>query len=66
MFYGCKSLKVSSTQTGTYQYAWRISTSETGTMATNWNTDMLKNTGSTFTGDPLINTAYYLENEPVG
>ena len=65
MFYGCTALKVSTTPTGTYQYAWQIPTSGTGTIATNWNTGMLSTTGGTFTGDPTINTTYYVENPPV-
>ena len=65
MFYGCSSFKVSPTQTGTYQYVWRIPTSGTGSTATGWNSRMLSNTGGTFAGDPSINTTYYVENEPV-
>ena len=65
MFYGCTALKVSTTQTETYQYAWRIPTSGTGTTATDWNKDMLKNTGGTFKGNPSIDTTYYVENPPV-
>ena len=65
MFYGCTAFKVSTTETESYQYAWRIPTSGTGTIATSWNTDMLKNTGGTFTGDPDIDTTYYVENPPV-
>jgi len=65
MFEGCTAFKVSTTKTGTYQYAWRIPTSGTGTTATSWNTDMLKNTGGTFKSNPVINTIYYVENPPV-
>ena len=66
MFYGCSSFKVSSTQTGIYQYAWRIPTSGTiSPTPSGWNTDMLKNTGGTFTSNPSINTTYYVENAPV-
>ena len=66
MFYGCTSFKVSSTQTETYQYAWRIPTSGTiSSTLSNWNTNMLSNTGGTFTSNPSINTTYYVENEPV-
>ena len=66
MFNGCSSFKVSSTQTGTYQYEWRLPTS--GTMLSTgayWSQYMLKNTGGTFTSDPSINTTYYVENKPV-
>lgn len=66
MFEGCSSFKVSSTKTGTYQYAWRIPTS--GTISSEppgWSSDMLYNTGGTFTSNPSINTTYYVENKPV-
>ena len=65
MFYGCSSFKVSKTQTGTYQYAWRIPTSGTASAQNYWNSSMLTNTGGTFTSDPSINTTYYVENKPV-
>ena len=66
MFQRCTIFKVSSTRTGTYQYAWRIPTSGTiSSTATDWNTSMLANTGGTFTSNPSINTTYYVENEPV-
>jgi len=65
MFGRCASLKISSARTGAYQYAWRIPTSGTGTAATNWNSYMLSGTGGTFTGNPSINTKYYVENPPV-
>jgi hypothetical protein len=65
MFYRCSRFKVSATQTGSYQYAWRIPTSGTGTTATNWNGSMLTSTGGTFKSDPTINTTYYVENPPV-
>jgi hypothetical protein len=67
MFYGCASLKISTTQSGIYQYAWRIPTSGTiSSTPSSWNTKMFYNTGGTFTGDPAINTTYYLEYPPVG
>jgi uncharacterized repeat protein (TIGR02543 family) len=65
MFDGCTAFKVSDTPTETYQYAWRIPTSGPGTAATNWNLYMLSGTGGTFTGNPTINTIYYVENPPV-
>jgi hypothetical protein len=67
MFQGCTSLKISSTQTGAYQYEWRIPTSGTGTGTTafSWNLYMFSETGGTFTSDPSINTTYYVENPPV-
>ena len=65
MFRGCTALKVSTTKTGSYQYAWRIPTSGMGTEATSWNSGMLSNIGGTFTDNPTINTIYYVENPPV-
>ena len=66
MFSGCTAFKVSSTQTGTYQHAWRIPTSGTiSSTAQGWNGNMLYGTGGTFTSDPSINTTYYVENKPV-
>jgi hypothetical protein len=65
MFYECSSFKVSTSKTGSYQYAWRIPTSGTGTIKTDWNKNMLSSTGGTFKGDPSINTTYYVENPPV-
>lgn len=65
MFSGCTSLKLSETQTGEYQYAYRIPTTGEGTTATNALTNMFANTGGTFTGTPEINTTYYTTNQPV-
>lgn len=65
MFNGCTAFKVSTTQIGTYQYAWRIPTSGMGTTALSWNYRMLSSTGGTFTDDPTINTIYYVQNPPV-
>jgi hypothetical protein len=65
MFRDCTALKVSATQGGIYQHAWRIPTSGIGTTASNWNTNMLSNTGGTFKGNPTIDTTYYVENPPV-
>lgn len=61
MFQGCTSLKVSETQTEEYATAWRIpSTGEITSEEYNWNTNMLTNTGGTFTANPSINTTYYI------
>lgn len=66
MFSNCTNLKVSSSKTGTYQYAWRIPTSGTiSSTAGVWNNSMLNGTGGTFTSNPSINTTYYVENKPV-
>ena len=53
---------MSQTKTGTYQTAYRIPTSGTGTTATYALNNMFKNTGGTFTGTPTINTTYYTSN----
>ena len=67
MFYGCTNLKVSATQTGIYQYEWRIPTEGTISSTKNdWNKNTFTNTGGTFTSNPAINTTYYLEYPPVG
>lgn len=65
MFDECFALKLSTTQTGEYQYAYRIPTSGTGTTATDALTDMFTYTGGTFKGTPTINTTYYTDHEPI-
>ena len=62
MFYGCKSIKVSSTQTGEYTVAYRIPTIGTGTTVDGALSGMLTSTGGTFKSTPSINTTYYLSN----
>lgn len=59
MFYGCTGIKLSVTQTGDYQTAYRIPTSGTGAAETNALTYMFGLTGGTFTATPTINTIYY-------
>lgn len=65
MFNNCSLIKLSPTQTGEYVNEYRIPTSGTGTTSTNSLTNMLNNTGGTFTGTPAINTTYYTSNEVV-
>ena len=65
MFFGCTKIKLSTTQTGEYQTAYRIPTSGTGTTASNALTSMFVNTGGTFKGTPEINTTYYTSNTVV-
>ena len=65
MFSGCTKIKLSATQTGEYQTAYRIPKSGTGTTATSALTEMFTNTGGTFTGTPSINTTYYTSNTVV-
>ena len=60
MFRNCTSIKLSTTQTGEYQTAYRIPKSGTGMTATNALTDMFASTGGAFKGTPSINTTYYL------
>ena len=60
MFTGCTNIKLSSTQTGEYQTAYRIPTSGTGTAGSNSLLQMFTNTGGTFKGTPTINITYYL------
>lgn len=60
MFSGCSNLKLSTTKTTEYKTAWRIPSSGTiSSEPTGWNTNMLANTGSTFTDALSINTTYY-------
>ena len=65
MFSGCTKIKLSTTQTGEYQTAYRIPKSGTGTNATNALDAMFANTGGTFKGTPEINTTYYTSNTVV-
>ena len=63
MFYGCTSIKLSSSKTDEYTQEYRIPSSGSGTTATNALTDMFTSTGGTFTGTPEINTTYYLSSD---
>ena len=63
MFFNCTSLKLSSSKTGEYTQEYRIPSSGTGTTATNALTSMFSSTGGTFTGEPGINTTYYLSSD---
>ena len=65
MFNGCTKIKLSTTQTGEYQTAYRIPTSGIGTTATDALLYMFTNTGGAFTGTPEINTTYYTSNTVV-
>ena len=65
MFYNCSNIKLSTTQTGEYQTAYRIPTSGTGTTGTHSLDYMFNNTGGTFTDTPEINTTYYTSNTVV-
>lgn len=63
MFNGCLSIAVSETEDLSYRFPWRIPTDGDGdiTDATDWNSNMLLLTSGTFTGNPQINTTYYLQ-----
>ena len=63
MFQGCTSLKLSSTKTGEYTQEYRIPSSGTGTTASGALTKMFTSTGGTFTGEPSIDTTYYLSSD---
>ena len=67
MFYGCSLIKLSTTQTGEYQTAYRIPKSGTGTGTTDNGAlqNMFTSTGGTFKGTPSINTTYYTSNTVV-
>ena len=56
MFGGCIKIKLSTTQTGEYQTAYRIPKSGTGTTATDALKNMFAYTGGAFKGTPEINT----------
>ena len=60
MFNSCTKIKLSTTQTGEYQTAYRIPTSGTGNDGLAALNNMFSSTGGTFTGTPEINTTYYL------
>ena len=65
MFDGCTNIKLSTTQTGEYQTAYRIPTSGTGTTAESALVNMFADTGGTFKREPEINTTYYTSNTVV-
>ena len=62
MFCGCGKIKLSATQTGEYQIAYRIPTSGTGQSSSTSMNYMLEGTGGTFTSNPQVNTTYYLSS----
>lgn len=62
MYNGCTKIKLSSSQVGDYQTAYRIPSSGTGTTATNALYTMFTGTGGTFTGTPMINVTFYTSN----
>ena len=65
MFNWCSNIKLSSTQTWDYQTAYRIPTTWTGITASNWGSQMFRQTWWTFTWTPSINTTYYTSNTVV-
>lgn len=60
MFAGCSKIKLSETQVGDYQTAYRIPSQGTGSYFGESN--MFNNTGGTFTGPTRLNTTYYTSN----
>ena len=61
MFQNCRKIKVSATANGTYTRAYRIPRAGAGTISNSSVRYMFAGTGGTFTGDPEINTTYYLD-----
>lgn len=62
MYNHCSQIKMSTTQTGIYQTAFRIPTSDTGTTASDATSGMFIYTGGSFKSGPTINTTYYTAN----
>lgn len=62
MFNWCTKIKLSTSQTGSYQTAYRIPPTWTGSTGYNSLNDMFTNTWWTFTWTPSINTTYYTSN----
>lgn len=74
MFYNCKKIKLSTTQTGSYQIPYRIPASGTGSFSgtsTYTLREMFWCTGGSFggsptaSGTPSLNTTYYTSNTVV-
>ncbi len=65
MFSHCSLIKLSEEKTDIYKNAYTIPASGIGIYAPSWSSEMFKNTGGTFTGDPSLNTTYYTSNEIV-
>lgn len=63
MFVDCSSLKLSENKTGEYIQEYRIPSSGDGVTSANALTGMFGSTGGAFTGDPQINTTYYLSSD---
>lgn len=63
MFKNCVSLKLSSTKTDEYIQEYRIPSSGNGVTAMSALSEMFDGTGGTFTGEPSINTTYYLSSD---
>lgn len=63
MFVDCSSLKLSANKTGEYIQEYRIPSSGDGVTSANALGGMFGSTGGTFTGDPQINTTYYLSSD---
>lgn len=65
MYYGCSSIKLSTTQHDEYQNEYRIPIEGDGSISYSSLDGMLAGTGGSFTGTPTINTVYYTSNRLV-
>lgn len=65
MFSWCTKIKLSTTQTWTYQTAYRIPTTWTGTNYGNSTVYMFYNTWWTWQWEPAVNTTYYTSNQVI-
>lgn len=65
MFNWCTNIKLSTTQTWTYQTSYRIPITWTWTTASNALYRMFYQTWGAYTSDPSINTTYYTSNTVV-
>lgn len=63
MFWGCSKIKLSSTQTWDYTQPYRIPTEWTGTTRTRSLYNMFASTWWSFTGEPTVNTTYYVHKD---
>lgn len=66
MFSECPEIKLSTSQTGKYTKAYRIPISGSAhRLADHAATNMFEHTGGTFTGTPVINKTYYLDESNI-
>ena len=65
MFSGCSSIRVSTEQTDEYDTPYRLPEEGQGTGLDSYMFGMFATTGGTFTGNPTINTTYYLNTSDI-